>query len=77
MDKEQLLLNHLEAHTRKLDRIDTALRGDLEHVGLIARVELIESEIEKGPKVVARMIGVVSLVVTILMGIFALIIKTT
>jgi hypothetical protein len=71
----EAITRELKAVNRKLERIDTALRGDLEHVGLVARMEHVESEIEKGPKIVARTVGIVSLVVTVLLGVFALIMK--
>ena len=76
MEQEQVIINELQAINRKLARVDTALRGDLDHPeqpGLLARVETVEKGMADGPKIVARTVTIVSLVVTFLLGIFALI----
>lgn len=75
MEQNEQIVRELQGINEKLEKMDKALRGDMSHPGLVARVEMIEKEIEKGPKILARTVGIVSLVVTILLGIFALIIK--
>lgn len=76
MSNDAAVLKKLEDIEEKVDRMDTALRGDQDHLGLVARVTLIETEVERGPRLLKQTIAVVSLVVTVLLGIFALIIKS-